>query len=163
MSRWTESEYREYVARRLKHEQPAREKMSPLPFGILHSKKLLKGSKNKMSAAKKVVGSGQRHNPTVVLAFFKQCGLPKPMFEHQFYPSRKWRMDIAFVDGENKVYIEVQGGLFSGGRHVQGAALLKEYEKINAASTMGWLPIFVMPSQLLTQPTADLVREALEI
>lgn len=48
---------------------------------------------------------------------------------------------------DSKVGIEIQGALFTGGRHVRGAALLKEYEKLNALSAAGWRVGLFTPSQ----------------
>ena len=60
------------------------------------------------------------------------------------------------------VMIEVQGGLFSGGRHTRGAALLKEYEKLNHAAAMGIRVLFFTPQQLNNVATYDLIRRALD-
>ncbi len=68
--------------------------------------------------------------------------------EHRFHPTRRWRFDYALVD--NKVALEVQGGLFVGGRHSRGPALLKEHEKLNAAAVLGWRVLFVTPKTLLS-------------
>ena len=107
-----------------------------------------------------------------VTAFFKAHGIPEPMYEHKFAPLRKWRMDIAWI--QQKVYCEVQGGIwlmkkktkagkvyYTTGAHTKGKRLLKEWEKINTASTMGWRPIFVQPTDLLKQPTIEFVKAAL--
>jgi hypothetical protein len=114
------------------------------------------------------------YNPKIVTAFFKEYGVPEPVFEFCFDSERKWRFDLAWPDqliGRNTqthahlqfslLYIEVQGGLFSGGRHTRGAALLREYEKINRASVLGWRGLFVTPQQLLTKQTVNMVRECL--
>jgi hypothetical protein len=101
-------------------------------------------------------------NQSVVVAFFREYGVPEPEFEYRFDPKRKWRFDLAWPDVLiGKLYIEIQGGLFSGGRHTQGAALLREYEKINRASVLGWRGLFVTPQQLLTKQTVDMVRACL--
>jgi len=47
-------------------------------------------------------------------------------------PERRWRADFAFV--EEKVLVEVQGGIWTGGRHGRGAGIENDYEKwANAA------------------------------
>lgn len=98
------------------------------------------------------------YNTTVALAFFKAHGLPEPVPEYQFEPSRKWRFDFAW---QAMVALEVQGGIWTRGRHVRPAAMLKEFEKLNRAAVLGWRILFVTPDQLLTKATADLVRGAL--
>ena len=101
------------------------------------------------------------YNPEIVLAFFKECGLPEPISEYQFHPQRKWRFDWCFMPA--KLAVECQGGIFSGGAHVRGARLLKEYEKLNRAAALGWKVIFVTPSQLCTMETVTLIKQALAI
>ena len=76
----------------------------------------------------------------------KAARLPVPVPEHRFAPPRRWRFDWAWLD--QKVALEVQGGLFTQGRHSRGAALMKEHEKLNAAAALGWRVCFVTPAQI---------------
>lgn len=95
-------------------------------------------------------------------AFYAACrawGLPEPMPEFQFHPARKWRVDWMFP---GQVGMEIQGGLFVQGRHTQGAALLKEYEKINELACMGYRVLFVTPKQVDSGEAFGLVKRALE-
>lgn len=55
---------------------------------------------------------------------------------------RQWRFD--FYIPQLRLAIEVQGGVFTRGRHVRGAALLKEYEKLNAAAAAGIRVLFAV-------------------
>lgn len=73
-------------------------------------------------------------------------GLPEPVPEYQFAPPRLWRMDFAWV--EQRLCLEIQGGLFTQGRHTRGAALLREYEKLNAACCKGWRVLLATPEQV---------------
>jgi hypothetical protein len=98
-----------------------------------------------------------RYDPRIVTAWFKEHGL-NAVPEYQFAPPRKWRFDFAF---ENRVALEVQGGIFSGGRHTRGAALLKEMEKLNTAAKMGWRVLYCIPQNLCFMETVDMVKEAL--
>ena len=91
----------------------------------------------------------------------KANGLPEPEFEFEFCPGRKWRFDWAFSVPGQYVYVEVQGSLFTGGRHTRGAALLKEYEKINAASERGWVPVFVTPQQVESGEVFTILKRVL--
>lgn len=108
------------------------------------------------------------YNQRVVSAYFQECGLPAPEFEFKFHPERKWRFDVAWPEdakrwGGHNVAIEVQGGLFSSGRHNRGAAMLKEYEKLNEAAAMGWRVLFVQPRDLCTSETVKLIKRCLGI
>lgn len=74
------------------------------------------------------------------------AGFERPEKEYRFHPVRKWRFDWCFVAA--KLAIEIQGGLFARGRHTQGAALLREYEKLNAACCLGYRILFITPEQM---------------
>ena len=57
--------------------------------------------------------------------------------EHRFAKPRRFRFDLAHLP--TKIAIEIQGGIFNpNARHVNGAALVKEYEKMNLAAVLGW-------------------------
>lgn len=56
--------------------------------------------------------------------------------EHKFHPTRRWRFDFADVD--NKIAVECEGGIWSGGRHTRGAGYAKDAEKYNQATVLGW-------------------------
>lgn len=89
----------------------------------------------------------------------KHSGIPQPEPEFRFHPKRKWRMDYAFVP--QKVCVEVEGGVYTQGRHTRGSGFMKDMEKYNEASAMGWRIIRVTPSQLCTMETIDLIKRAL--
>lgn len=99
------------------------------------------------------------YNPQVVLAWFRECGLPEPVPEFRFHTERKWRFDWAWV--EQGVALEVQGSIFTQGRHTRGAALLKEWEKLNEAAAAGWRVLYCQPADLCTTATADVIRRAI--
>lgn len=86
-------------------------------------------------------------------------GLFEPVPEYRFDPTRQWRFDWAWP--EAKVAIEQQGGIFSAGRHVRGPALVKEYEKLNAAACQGWRILFLTPEQMNDGSVFTLLKRAL--
>lgn len=109
---------------------------------------------------------GKKHKPKILgsseALFDAACqshGLPVPVREYRFHPTRKWRFDFLF---DCNVAVEVQGGLFSGGRHVRGAALLQEYDKINSAQIMGFIVLMVTPQQVENGEMFELVKRALK-
>lgn len=115
-----------------------------------------------------------KHNASVVAAFFRSYGIPIPELEHKFHPERKWRFDYAWPDDDYKhrpfpeaaytirpLALEVEGGVWTGGRHTSGAGFVKDMEKYNAAAALGWRIIRVQPKDLLTKATADLIRSCL--
>lgn len=91
--------------------------------------------------------------------FFQSAGLPAPETEYKFHDERKWRFDYAYPT--HKVALEVEGGIWMGGRHSRGAGMRNDMEKYNAAASSGWLVIRVEPANLLTMNTAQLLRGAL--
>ncbi|MFH1744504.1 MAG: hypothetical protein ABIH23_36330 [bacterium] len=101
-----------------------------------------------------------KYKAEIVRAFYMQEGLPKPTFEHRFC-DRRWRLDVAWP--EYRIAIECQGGLFlpGGGRHNRGAAMLKEYEKLNTLAQMGWSVIFVIPQDLCLVSTVEMVKRCM--
>lgn len=105
------------------------------------------------------IPSAGSYNPKIVVPFMEQCGLPAPRLEVRFHPNRKWRFDFAWLG--SRVALEVQGGIFSGGRHVRGAALVKEYEKLNAAAVAGWRVLFCQPGDLQRVEFMATIRAAL--
>ena len=60
-------------------------------------------------------------------------GVRKRLNAHRL---KDWRFD--FADIENKIAIEIEGGIWVGGRHVTGAGFRADAEKYNNAQVMGW-------------------------
>lgn len=92
-----------------------------------------------------------RSRKRVELPFAEQCrlaGLPIPVSEYTFHPTRKWRFDHAFMDA--KLAVEVEGGVFlkDGGRHTRGAGFRKDTEKYANALILGWRVLRVLPEQI---------------
>ncbi|MGN5619224.1 DUF559 domain-containing protein [Acinetobacter sp. Brlt_5] len=56
--------------------------------------------------------------------------------EFKFHTSRKWRADFHIKN--TKLLIEVEGGIWSGGRHTRGKGYLGDMEKYNTATMMGY-------------------------
>ena len=84
-----------------------------------------------------------------------------PVGEYRFHPVRRWRFDWAFVS-PNKIGLEVEGGIWTGGRHVRGAGFLKDIEKYNAAAVLGWRVLRVTPRTLCSPQTFALLKRALD-
>ena len=94
------------------------------------------------------------------LANLAALRVPAPTPEFVFHPSRKWRLDFAWPDA--KLALEVEGGVWSGGKHGRGSGIVKDMEKANGLACLGWRLLRVTPSELPTTFTALLVRDALE-
>jgi hypothetical protein len=62
--------------------------------------------------------------------------------EWQFAKPRRFRFDLAHLP--SKIAIELQGGIFNPNtRHINGAALVKEHEKLNLAAQLGWRVFYI--------------------
>lgn len=82
----------------------------------------------------------------------------KCVMEYQFHPTRKWRFDYALP--QYRIALEVEGGVFSQGRHTRPQGFLGDMEKYNTATLMGWRLLRTTPSALITNETLSLLRMA---
>jgi very-short-patch-repair endonuclease len=71
---------------------------------------------------------------------------PELVQEHRFHPVRKWRFDFAHL--ATKVAVELQGGIWSGGRHGRGYGIVGDYEKLNESQFCGWVVIQLSAKQI---------------
>lgn len=56
--------------------------------------------------------------------------------EYKFHSERKWRADFHLVG--KMILVEVEGGIWSGGRHTRGKGYIGDMEKYNAATMLGY-------------------------
>jgi len=64
------------------------------------------------------------------------CKDRPPKTEYRFHPTRRWRFDLAWP--EIMLAVEVEGGSWTGGRHVTGSGFEADCEKYNEAVLSGW-------------------------
>ena len=81
--------------------------------------------------------------------------------EFKFHPVRKWRFDYAFP--EYKVAVEVDGGVWTGGRHINPAGYINDMEKLNTAASMGWLVLRITTDDRFASKTFELIEKTLEL
>ncbi|MBU3681616.1 MAG: hypothetical protein FGM16_06730 [Flavobacterium sp.] len=94
--------------------------------------------------------------------FQKICismGMNCPESEWKFHDKRKWKFDFAFV--QHKVAIEIEGGVWSNGRHTRGSGFVKDMEKYNAAAELGWRLLRFTPSDLGKNSTYEQIKRTL--
>lgn len=84
--------------------------------------------------------------PLPVPAVCEALGLPEPCGEHRFHPARKWRFDWAWPD--RLVAMEIDGGVWIGGRHNHPAGFIRDMEKLNAAAELGWRVLRYQPNRI---------------
>jgi hypothetical protein len=87
-----------------------------------------------------------------LVLYCRAAGLPEPVCEHRFHPTRKWRFDYAWP--EHLIAVEVEGGVFIQGRHSRGVGMLADMEKYNCAAVAGWRILRYTP-KTLRQATVD--------
>jgi very-short-patch-repair endonuclease len=66
--------------------------------------------------------------------------------ECRFHDERMWRFDFAFPPG--KLAIEVDGGIWTAGRHSGGQGQIDDMEKMNNAVALGWQVLHFTPQQV---------------
>ena len=71
-----------------------------------------------------------------------------------------WRFDYAFPDF--KVALEVEGGVFTGGRHTRSLGFLNDIEKYNAAAVLGWTVVRTVPDELYTEKNLAMLKALIE-
>src|ERR1017187_9921991 len=69
-----------------------------------------------------------------------------PHREYKFHPTRRWRFDFAFLDV--LVATEVEGGVWTGGRHGTGVGFTSDCEKYAEAALLGWRVLRFTPEQV---------------
>lgn len=122
------------------------------------AKKILTPLEIENKARKKAAKEDKkRHTNKVFFELLGSANIAPPEIEHIFHNERKWRLDYAWP--EKKIALEVEGGVFTGGRHTSGIGFMGDMEKYNQAVLYGWRIIRTTPSNLLKTGTLDLIRQ----
>ena len=87
-------------------------------------------------------------------------GIPAPVRELRFSPTRKWRFDLAWP--AYMLAVEVEGGGYVEGRHGRGSGIEDDCEKISEAVALGWSVMRITPRQFeRAEPALTWIRAAL--
>ena len=89
-------------------------------------------------------------------AYLKNKGIELQK-EYRFHKVRKWRIDLYFESGEKKIGIEIEGGVWTGGRHTRGAGFTKDMEKYNSAGLQGIIILRFTPQQIKANKEIELI------
>lgn len=79
--------------------------------------------------------------------------------EYRFHPERRWRFDYAIPS--HRIALEVEGGVWTAGRHTRPQGFLGDIEKYNTATLLGWRVFRTTPTELLTSATVNLLKQAI--
>ena len=86
---------------------------------------------------------------------WQMLGGPELEREFRFEPLRRWRADFAHL--ASRTLIEIEGGIYSGGRHVRGVAFTSDAIKYNAAEMAGFHVIRLTSDMLNEQYIVSLI------
>lgn len=93
------------------------------------------------------------------LQLLDQVNIERPVPEYLFHEQRKWRFDYCWP--EQKIVLEVEGGIFIQGRHSRGAGMKEDFDKYNEAAIYGYRIVKVIPTELCSFTTISLLRRIL--
>jgi hypothetical protein len=91
---------------------------------------------------------------------WQALGGPPLEREYQFHPTRKWRFDGAHLP--SRIAIELDGGVFSGGRHGRGSGFVKDAEKFSEAAMLGWLCFRLTPNMITSEWIQRIINKTKE-
>ena len=77
--------------------------------------------------------------------------------EYKFDPKRKWRFDFAHVG--SKTAVEIEGGVYTNGRHTRPTGFINDMDKYNWAALRGWRVYRCIPDMLFTENTANFIKD----
>lgn len=84
--------------------------------------------------------------------------------EFRFDAARRWRLDFVLLGKKGQQFaVEVEGGTWSGGRHVRGKGFAEDCEKYNAAGLHGWTVLRVTSEMVKSGDALRLIQAALEV
>lgn len=91
-----------------------------------------------------------------IISSFTKC---ECVSEFRFHETRKWRFDFAIP--EQKIAIEIEGGIWIQGRHNRASGFVKDMEKYNTAASLGWILIRSTPQNILSTEILNFIKDAI--
>jgi len=96
----------------------------------------------------------------IVFSAHLQCANIKYVPEYKFCEKRQWRADFALT--EHKILIEIEGGVYSGGRHTRGSGFEKDCDKYNTATALGWKVFRFTTGMVMRNEAIEFVEDLLK-
>lgn len=100
--------------------------------------------------------------PEIKEIFLHTCSrleIPTPKCEFKFHDKRQWKFDFAWP--YKRVALEVEGGVWTKGRHTRPKGFMGDMEKYNAAAIKGWIVIRCSTDQLCKSKNLETIKKAL--
>lgn len=95
----------------------------------------------------------------MLVLHIRASNLPEPVREFKFHLVRKWRFDFAYP--AHMLAIEVEGGVWSGGRHTRGKGFTEDCAKYNHATLLGWRILRFTPDTISAGEALEIIERAL--
>jgi len=99
------------------------------------------------------------HLEETLLYQIRIAGLPTPTREFKAVIGRRFRWDFAFE--HQKLLVEVQGGIWTKGKHSTGVGITRDAEKLNFATCAGWRCLCVTGDQIKSGQALRWIQKAL--
>lgn len=106
------------------------------------------------------------HEIELLLSHFARVEGLEFLTEYTFASPRRWRFDYALLPKTPslslsyqhslvplKIAVEIEGGIWQRGRHNRASGFLKDIEKYNTASSLGWFLFRATSHQATDSPT----------
>ena len=95
--------------------------------------------------------------PLVTLC--RSMKIAEPIPEYRFHPQRKWRADYCWP--AHMLMLEVNGGVWTQGRHTRGQGAIDDMAKLSEAAILGYRVLYCTPEQMHNGVALDRVIRAL--
>jgi len=81
--------------------------------------------------------------------------------EYRFHETRRWKFDFALP--EKRIAIEIEGGIWTRGRHTRGKGFEQDLEKYQAAMLAGWAVYRCSPSMVKSGEAIQTIQKLFEM
>lgn len=106
---------------------------------------------------KKAIEEGRRGRYLKALAAVSNC---ECFAEYRFHEKRRWRFDFAIPS--KKIAVEIEGGVWTNGRHTRGRGYVGDMEKYNSAALLGWRILRFTPQQQFSEEAFRIIKGMIE-
>ena len=116
------------------------------------------------SAAAKLLATEERRASAGTLkvlfeAAWEHLDGPALTAEYKFHPDRRWRAD--YCHEATRTIVELEGGVWTGGRHTRGRGYIDDTRKYNAATSLGY-SVYRLPTGEITIANVQMIIDTIE-